>query len=135
MSTTVVTFSLKLPSGAPVSGGKASFMLSGFDLDGGIVMPIAVEAPIASDGTGSATLWPNIPGLRNTSYKVTVTLVSGERLELGNITVPESKATVALHTLIPTGTIAGLTTVMLTQEEYEAIGEKSAQVLYLIRAA
>ena len=135
MSTTTVTFALKLPSGLPVSGGKATFALSGFDLDGGIVLPTAVEVSIAADGTGSVALWPNIQGMRNTTYKVTVTQVSGERLELGSITVPESEVSVALHVLIPSGTVAGLSTVILTQAEYDLLDSKSEQTLYLIRAA
>lgn len=133
MSTCTVTFALKLPSGAPVSGGKAAFSLSGFDLDSGIVMPVAVEAPIAADGTGSVDLWPNVAGLRNTSYKVTITPVSGLKLELTDIVVPASTAAVALHTIVPMGTVAGLTRVVLTQAEYDALEEKSARTIYLIR--
>ena len=132
--TTTVTFALKLPSGAPVTGGKAVFALSGFDLDGGIIMPTAVEATIGTNGTGSVTLWPNISGLKNTSYKVVITPTSGDRLEQSNIVVPSSDTPVALHTLVPNGTVAGLSTVVLTQAEYDQLATKGAQTIYLIRA-
>ena len=47
----------------PVTGGKVTFTLSGFDLDGGVVMPGVVDGVISALGTGSVNLWPNVAGL------------------------------------------------------------------------
>lgn len=134
METTEITFVLKLPSGAAVSGGKITFTLSGYDFDGGIVMPEPIEAPISGTGTGSIKVWPNIAGLKNTSYKVQIIPSSGTKLELSNVTIPASTVPVALHTLVPVTQVGGLTTVVLSQAEYDALSEKSAQTIYLIRA-
>ncbi|RWR29855.1 hypothetical protein D2T29_13815 [Sinirhodobacter populi] len=134
MPTSTVTFALKLPSGSPVAGGRAAFSLSGFDLDSGIIIPVVVEAEIATDGTGSVELWPNISGLKNTSYKVTITLPNSQKLELGNIFVPQSDTPVALHMLVPAGALAELSTMVLTQAEYDALEAPSGQTIYLIRA-
>lgn len=131
---TQITFALKTPTGEPVTGGKITFALSGFDLDEAIVMPATIEAPIAADGTGSVSLWPNISGLKNTSYKLTVIPASGNRVEIGAIVVPESETAVPMHTLVPLGTLGGLKTVVLTQAEYDALEEHNSQTLYLIRA-
>lgn len=131
---TPITFSLTLPTGAPVTGGKAVFALSGYDLDGGIVIPAEVEAAISADGTGTVSLWPNVMGMRGTSYKVTVAALSGLRVDLGTITVPESSTPVPLHTIVPVGQIGGLKTLVMTQEQYDALDPKDAQTIYLIRA-
>lgn len=131
---TPVTFALTLPGGGPVASGKVTFTLSNLDLDGGIILPIAVEGFISETGTGTVYLWPNVAGMRNSSYKVAITPANGNRIEVGSIVVPESTAPVALHTLIPIGQLAGLTALVLTQAEYDALEEKAAQVLYLIRA-
>lgn len=132
--TTPITFAFTLPNGDPVAGGKVMFTLSGLDLDGGIVMPTTVEAIIAADGTGSVNLWPNDTGLKATSYKVTVSPSSGNRVEAGSIVVPASVAPVALHTLVPVAMLGALKAVVLTQAAYDALEEKSAQTIYLIRA-
>ncbi|WP_420343959.1 phage upper tail fiber protein [Paenirhodobacter sp.] len=134
MDTTHITFAIKQPSGAAVTGGKVTFTLSGFDLDGGIIMPTAIEAVIGSDGTGSIDVWPNIAGLKGTSYKVTISSTPGGKLEVAGVNVPESAAPVLLHTLMPIGTVAGLKSVVLTQAEYAALASKDAQTIYLIRA-
>lgn len=131
---TTITYALTLPSGLNVSGGKVSFTLSGYDLDGGIVMPATVEGTINAGGTGTVSLWPNVAGLKNTSYKVSIAPASGNKVEAGSITVPESDDAVALHTLIPVGSVAGLKTIVLTQAEYDALATKDANTLYLIRA-
>lgn len=134
ISTTTITFALTLPSGLPVAGGKATFTLTGFDLDGGIIMPAAVDAAIAEDGTGSVALWPNVAGLKSTNYKVSITPTTGTRVEGISVSVPESPTPVQLHTLVQTGSIAGLNAVILTQEEYDALDSRNSQTLYLIRA-
>lgn len=131
---TTLTFALKTPTGEPVTGGKIAFALSGFDLDEAVVIPETVEAVIAPDGTGTVSLWPNISGLRNTSYRITVTSGAGGRIDLGSITVPQSAAVVPMHTLVPVGTLGGLKTQVLTQSDYDALEEYDAQTLYLIRA-
>ncbi len=131
---TQITFALKTPTGTPVMGGKIAFALSGFDLDEAIVIPETVEATIANDGTGSASLWPNVAGLRNTSYKLTIFTTAGNRVELGSVNVPESAVPVAMHTLVPIGTLGGLTTLILTQAEYDALDTRNEQTIYLIRA-
>lgn len=131
---TPVTFELTLPGGGPVSGGKVTFTLSNLDLDGGIILPTTVEGFISETGTGTVNLWPNVAGLKSSSYKVAIAPSNGSKVDVGSIVVPESATAVALHTLIPLGQVAGLTTVVLTQAEYDALEEKSSQVLYLIRA-
>lgn len=131
---TQITFALRTPTGDPVTGGKISFALSGFDLDEAVVIPETIEAAIAHDGTGAVSLWPNIAGLRDTSYKVAITTASGTRTELGSVSVPESQAAVAMHTLVPLGTLGGLKVLVLTQADYDALETRDGQTLYLIRA-
>lgn len=131
---TTINFTLTKPDGTTVTGGKVTFTLSGYDLDGGVVMPGAVEATIASDGTGTAALWPNVAGLKNTNYKVSIAPTGGSKVDVGAISVPEAAAGVALHTLIQVGTYAGLKTAVLTQAEYDALTTKDTGTLYLIRA-
>lgn len=131
---TTVNYAFTLPGGDPVTGGKVTFTLSGFDLDGGVVMPGSVEGVISVLGTGSVNLWPNVAGLKTTNYKVVVTPTVGTRADIGNITVPESATAVDLDDLVQVGTIAGLKTVVTTQAEYAALPSKDAQTIYLIRA-
>ncbi len=131
---TQLTFALKTPTGDPVMGGKISFALSGFDLDEAVVIPETVDASITANGTGTVNLWPNISGLRNTSYKLTITTTMGNRIEIGSINVPESATAVAMHTLVPIGALGGLTTLVLTQAEYDQLDTHNSQTLYLIRA-
>ncbi|RWR08130.1 phage upper tail fiber protein [Paenirhodobacter populi] len=131
---TQIIFALRTPTGEPVTGGKISFALSGFDLDDAIVVPETIEAPVAHDGTGSVSLWPNISGLRNTFYKITVTTAAGTRIELGPINVPESQTAVEMHRLVPLGTLGGLKTLVLTQADYDTLAARDDQTLYLIRA-
>ncbi|HEY0214460.1 MAG TPA: hypothetical protein VGC40_12890 [Paenirhodobacter sp.] len=131
---TQITFALKTPTGEPVVGGKISFALSGFDLDEAIVIPTTIEATIAADGTGVVNLWPNIAGLRNTSYKLTVGMASGTKVEIGSIIVPASLVPVPMHTLISLVPLGGLVTLVMTQTEYDALETKNDQTIYLIRA-
>lgn len=131
---TQLTFALKTPTGEPVMGGKVTFALSAFDLDAAIVIPATIEAAIASDGTGTVSLWPNIAGLRNTSYKITVTTAAGSKTEIGAIIVPESETPVPMHTLVPLAPLGGLTVLVLTEAEYEGLESRNDQTLYLIRA-
>lgn len=99
-----------------------------------MVIPETIEAQIAADGTGTVVLWPNVAGLRDTSYRITITTAGGSRIELGAISVPESDAAVAMHTLVPVGTLGGLKTIVLTQAEYDGLDVRDGQTLYLIRA-
>lgn len=131
---TTLTFSLTTPTGAPLRGGKLTFLLSGFDLDSGIIMPSVVEALVDLNGTGTVELWPNHAGLRGTTYKVTIYPEGRSAIEAGSITVPESEAPVALHSLLPVGTVAGLRALVMTQAEYDALETRSDQIIYLIRA-
>lgn len=134
MQTTTINFALKLPSGQPVNGGSVTFALTGFDLDGAIILPTSVDANIAPDGTGSISVWPNALGLKATTYKVTISPSGGQKLELSGVTVPISNTPIALHTLGPFGLVGGMKTVVLTQSAYDALPGKDAQTLYLIRA-
>lgn len=131
---TTINFTLTKPDGTNVSGGKVTFTLSGYDLDGGVVMPGSVEATISPIGTGTAELWPNVAGLKNTSYKVSIAPLNGNKVDAGAIIVPESEDVVALHTLIQIGTLGGLKAVVMSQAEYDALTTKDANTLYLIRA-
>ncbi len=136
METTTINFALKQPSGLPVAGGKVSFVLTGYDLDAAIILPTSIEANIGTGGTGSIAVWPNVFGLKATTYKVTITSSQGQgqKLEIVGVIVPESDTSVALHMLVPTGAVGGLKTVVLTQTDYDALTVKDAQTLYLIRA-
>lgn len=131
---TQITFALKTPTGEPVTGGKIAFALSGFDLDEAIVIPATIEVAIATDGTGTVSLWPNISGLKNTSYKLTVIPAVGNRVEIGSIIVPASDTPVPMHTLVPLGTLGEVNAVVLTQAEYDVLETHNSQTLYLIRA-
>lgn len=131
---TTVTFTLTNPDGTVVRGGKATFSLSGYDIDAGFVVPTMVEVPIELDGTGSVDLWPNTGGLTNSLYAVNFTpTFGGKTVALSNIAVPESATPVALHTLAVTK-IGTLTAIVLTQAEYDALTTKDPAKLYLIRA-
>lgn len=136
MDTTTITFSLRMPGGGPVTGGKVSAVLSGYDLDDGIVVGGTVDAPIGADGTGSIDLWPNTNGtMGTTSYKITVAPTSGTKFDLIGIVVPESAADIPLQQLIQTARVADLTAVTLTQAQYDALPVKAAETLYLIVGA
>ncbi|RWR25292.1 hypothetical protein D2T29_22160 [Sinirhodobacter populi] len=133
METTTITFALRMPGGGPVTGGKVTAVLSGYDLDDGIVVGGTVEAQIAADGTGAMALWPNVVGtLGTTSYKITVTPASGTKFDLTGVIVPVSDTPVKLQSLIQGARVADLTSVILTQAQYTALPVKDAQTLYLI---
>ncbi|RWR25214.1 hypothetical protein D2T29_22255 [Sinirhodobacter populi] len=136
MDTTTITFALRMPGGGPVTGGKVTAVLSGYDLDDGIVVGGTVEAQIAADGTGSMELWPNVVGtLGTTSYKITVTPSAGTKFDLTGVVVPVSDTPVMLQSLIQGGRVADLTSAILTQAQYNALPVKDPQILYLIVGA
>lgn len=133
MATTTISFALRLPGGGTVTGGKVTAVLSGYDLDDGIVVGATVEAPIGGDGTGSIALWPNTDGtLGTTSYKITVTPTPGTKFDLPSVVVPASETPIPLQQLIQGARVADLSSVILTAAQYAALPVKNPDVLYLI---
>ena len=134
--TTTITYALRMPGGGPVTGGKVTAVLSGYDIDDGIVVGGTVEAPISAEGTGEIALWPNVDGtMGTTSYKITVAPASGTKFDLTGIIVPVSATPGPLQQLIQTVRVADLHGEIMTQAQYDALPVKDANTLYLIVGA
>lgn len=140
METTLVTGTVRLPTGQIPTSGYVEFVMSGWDTDGALIVPHAVRAEIV-DGAISVSLWPNARGWRSAWYDVRAVVPApalgapsggATGVRLGRITVPEAEAAdLAELLLIPP--LPGLTaTVILTQAEYNALPAPDPLTLYLI---
>ena len=105
-----ITRTVNLPDGSPKGGSTLTFTLTGFDTDSGQEIVVAGEARtaiIANDGTFSIDLWPNDDGVRQTLYRVGLTIVGGGSADLGSIQILAGGGPYNLEDLLPVAPPAG----------------------------
>ena len=128
LTTTTIAGQVAVPDGAAINGAFIRFVLSKTDTDDAAdiaLVPRVVSLPLASDGTVSASLWPNTRGLLGTYYVVAVVFFGevygrDKTYPMGGIVVPESGLTVQLQDLLDAFAVAanedwGLVTTPATQ--------------------
>lgn len=133
---TQLTFALKTPTGGARDGREGHFRAVRFRPRRGHRHSGDHRGRdrVGWNRHGQSVAEQNIAGLRNTSYKITVTTAAGSKTEIGAIIVPESETPVPMHTLVPLAPLGGLTVLVLTEAEYEGLESRNDQTLYLIRA-
>lgn len=132
---TQVTATIRRQNGMPASG-TLTFTLSSFDLDNAVVIPQAVSVELSGNGEASVNLWPNVAGLKATSYAVTLAASPSQTINLGSVSIPESAMPVQLHNLVAIPNIGTAQFVVLaSQAAYDALPTKNPNTHYLIPAA
>lgn len=107
VNTTTITGFVVLPNDAVREKSSVIFAMTGFDTDAddnATIVPIPIEAPIASDGSIDVDLWPNPDGVRTTFYRVKFSIYNGNRpilVDGGLIEVPVSGGPYDLNDLLP----------------------------------
>lgn len=94
ISTVNVLFEATAPDGAFVAGARVRARLTGYELDGTLIVPRTVEGTTAVDGTVVLALWPNVRGVNASRYEVSITTphasAAARPLWSGQIVVPDA---------------------------------------------
>jgi hypothetical protein len=132
IETQVVTGFISDANGNALTSGSVRFRLSRYDLDDDAVVTSASDTflAIAADGSIAGGIWPNLAGVSNTAYKVTIMNAVGQPLEtLGSIRVGEA-GPYELADLIREYVLFDQETLfrVMTRAEYDAVIAASANV-------
>lgn len=84
-----VLFEAEGPDGALVAGARVRARLTGYELDGTLIVPRTVEGVTDNTARKVLGLWPNTRGVRGSQYEVSITL-DNKPLFSGLIVVPET---------------------------------------------
>lgn len=104
---TLVTATIRDPSGALLAGARIICRLSAQEYDGGLVVPILTYAETNSAGVATFALWPNSRGTLLTTYTIRVQHpFMRPSLEWKDIVVPDMES-ITLQALL-TGTTPDL---------------------------
>ncbi|MCB5411771.1 phage upper tail fiber protein [Pseudogemmobacter faecipullorum] len=143
LTKSIITGRVVLPTDAPAKAAEVTFTLSGFDTEGAdVVLPATERAPLKQDGSlpDDFGLWPNIEGLRGTSYRATARWTEVCRSQgtiprdavLGDFVIGDQPS-YALPDLLLIKPPPGLAaTVVLTQAQYDALTPPDPANLYLV---
>ena len=102
MTLSYVTVSIdigKLPVCVPAARGFVDFTLTGADVDGALIVPMRVRAPLDENALGSAQLWPPTRGRNGVQYRYEVYGYGGSPLLLSGTCTP-TEVDCALHDII-----------------------------------
>lgn len=115
LATITVTGVILQPSGEPVAAARVRAELTHQEIDGGIIVPMAVESITDAAGAFSLELWPNARGVAGSRYRVTAARQRVTWLEV-MITVPDASPTVAIEQIIDQAPYPPLPVVQVAQQ-------------------